>query len=81
MQAVKAAAAADRWARLFCDFLSSILQILKSKSVTFMMSNLRQFLQVDSLKYKEQLSFLIQLQLPSGFHVIISGANSNLNLP
>jgi hypothetical protein len=68
--------------RLFSDFSRfSIFQILKSKSVTFPMSKHHQFLQVDSLKHKEQLSFLAQLQIPSGFQVTISGTNSNLNFP
>jgi hypothetical protein len=67
---------------LFSDFSRfSILQTLKSKSVTFPMSKLSHFLLVDSLKHKEQLSFLAQLQIPSGFQVTISGRNSNLNLP
>jgi hypothetical protein len=35
----------------------------------------------DSLKHKEQLSFLTQLKIPSGLQVINSGTNSNLNLP
>jgi hypothetical protein len=68
--------------RLFSDFSRfSIFQIFKSKSVTFPLSKLRQYLQVDRLKHKEQLFFLSQLQIPLGFQVTISGTNSNLNLP
>jgi hypothetical protein len=68
--------------RLFSDFLRfSIFQTLKSKSVTLPMSKLHQFLQVNSLNHKEQLSFLAQLQIPSQFQVTISGTNLNLNLP
>jgi hypothetical protein len=68
--------------RLFFDFSRfSIFQIFKSKSMTFPLSKLRQYLQVDRLKHKEQLFFLSQLQIPLGFQVTISGTNSNLNLP
>jgi hypothetical protein len=49
--------------------------------VTLPMSKLHQFLQVNSLNHKEQLSFLAQLQIPSQFQVTISGTNLNLNLP
>jgi hypothetical protein len=38
-------------------------------------------LQTDSLKHKEQLSFLTQLKIPSGLQVINSGTSSKLNLP
>jgi hypothetical protein len=33
------------------------------------------------LKHKEQLSLLINLQIPSGFQVTNFGTNSNFNLP
>jgi hypothetical protein len=45
------------------------------------MYKIRQILLVDSMKHKEQLYFLAQLQIPLGFQVINSGTNSNLNLP
>jgi hypothetical protein len=35
----------------------------------------------DSWKYKEQLSFLTQLQISKGLLVIIFGINSNFNIP
>jgi hypothetical protein len=43
--------------------------------------NLPNFLHWDSWKHKEQLSFLAQLQIPSGFQVTNFGTNSNLNFP
>jgi hypothetical protein len=49
--------------------------------VTFLLSKIQQTSQGDSLKYMEQLSFLAQLQIPSGFQVTNSGINSNMNLP
>jgi hypothetical protein len=45
------------------------------------MSKINEIMQADSLKHKEQLYFLSQLQIPSGWQVTNFGANSNLNLP
>jgi hypothetical protein len=50
-------------------------QNLKSKMVTFLLSIIHQTLHSDSLKYKEQLCFLSQLQILSGLHVKNSGTN------
>jgi hypothetical protein len=47
----------------------------------FLIFKIIQILQRDSLKHKEQLSFLTQLKLPSGLQVIHSGTNSKLNFP
>jgi hypothetical protein len=54
---------------------------LKFKMKVFPMSKNTQILEIDSLKHKEQLSFLAQLQIPSGLQVTNSRTNSNLNLP
>jgi hypothetical protein len=59
------------------DFQTSNFEIQKCD---FPMSKIHQTSQGDSLKYKEQLYLLGQLQVPSGFHVINSGINLNLNL-
>jgi hypothetical protein len=59
----------------------SIFRSLKFKIVTFPMTKIHQLFHSDSWKYREQLSFLAQLQIPSGFQVTISGTNSNSNLP
>jgi hypothetical protein len=59
----------------------SIFQTLKFKTVTFPMSKIHQILHRHSWKHKEQLPFLAQLQIPSGFQVKIFGTNANLNLP
>jgi hypothetical protein len=68
--------------RLFSDFSRfSIFQTLKSISVTFPMSKIHQILYRDRWKDKEELSFLAQLQIPSGFEGTIYGTNSNLNIP
>jgi hypothetical protein len=45
------------------------------------MSKIHQILHRDGWKYKEQLYFLEQLQIPLGFQVTISKTNLNLNLP
>jgi hypothetical protein len=58
----------------------SIFQTLKLKTMIFPMCKIHQIVYRDSWKDKEQLSFLAQLQIPSGFQVTISGTNSNLNL-
>jgi hypothetical protein len=49
--------------------------------VTVLLSIIRQTLDRDSMKDREQLSFLSQLQIPSGLQVKNSGTNSILNLP
>jgi hypothetical protein len=54
---------------------------LKFKTKVFPMSKICQTWQVDSLKYREQLSILAQQKIPSGLQVTNSGTNSNLNLP
>jgi hypothetical protein len=48
--------------------------------VSFPMFKIRQTLDRDSLNHKEQLSFLYQLEIPSGLQVENSGTNSKLNL-
>jgi hypothetical protein len=45
------------------------------------MYKIGQILQVDRMKYREQLYFLDQLQNPTQLQVINSGTNSNLTLP
>jgi hypothetical protein len=45
------------------------------------MYKIHQTLHRDSLKHKEQLSFLSPLQIPSEFKVINFGTNSKLNIP
>jgi hypothetical protein len=60
---------------IFQDF-----QSFNSKSVTLRLVKIQQILHRDSWKNKEQLFFLVQLQIQSRFHVKISGTNSNLNL-
>jgi hypothetical protein len=45
------------------------------------MSKIHLLLEVGSLKHKEQLYVLAQLQNLNGLQVINSGTNSNLNLP
>jgi hypothetical protein len=68
-------------ARTFSDFSRfSIFQILKSKSVTFLMSKIHQISCRDSWKHREQLFLLAKLKIPSGSEVTISRTNSNLNL-
>jgi hypothetical protein len=62
-------------------FFSKSAQILKFKMMVFPMSKIHLSVQVDSLKHKEVLYFLDQLQNPKGLKVINSGTNSNLNLP
>jgi hypothetical protein len=47
----------------------SLTQNLKFETVTFPMSKILKTFHRDSLRYKEQLSFLSQLQIPSGLHV------------
>jgi hypothetical protein len=71
-----------RWVRLtggpspISDFLKIFKQPnLKSKMVTFPLSNIHKNLNIDILKHKEQLSFLSQLQIPSGFQVKTPGTN------
>jgi hypothetical protein len=44
-------------------------------------SKITEILQVNLLKYKEQLYFLDQVQIPSRLHVTNSGTISSLNLP
>jgi hypothetical protein len=55
--------------------------ILIFELVTFLLSKFLQMFHRDSWNHKEQLSFLAQLQIPKGLHVIIFGINSNLNFP
>jgi hypothetical protein len=45
------------------------------------MSKIFQILHRDSLTYREQLSFLYQLQISSGLQVKNSGTKEILNLP
>jgi hypothetical protein len=59
----------------------SITQTLKFQTVTFPMFKIHQNLHRDSLKYKEQFSFLSQLRISPEFKVINSRTNSKLNLP
>jgi hypothetical protein len=49
--------------------------------VTFAMFKIHQIMQGDRLKDKEQLSFLAQLQNPTGLQVTNSRTNSNLKIP
>jgi hypothetical protein len=58
--------AAGKRACHFSDFFSrfSISQTLKFKTVTFLMSKVHHILHWYSIKHKEQLSFLLQLQNP-----------------
>jgi hypothetical protein len=74
---------ADRRALAYFRFFSrfSNNQILKSKMVAFLLSNVHQNLNRDILKHNEQLSFLSQLRIPSEFKVINSRTNSKLNFP
>jgi hypothetical protein len=77
-----AASATDKWAPApfhnFNDFQSSKLWNLKRWPFSCLKFKI---LWGDCLKDKEQLHFLSQLQIPSGFQVINFGTNSNLNLP
>jgi hypothetical protein len=82
LRAVKRCLSLTSGPRLHFEFPRfSIFQTLKSKMVTFPLLKIQQILHRDIWKHKEQLSFLAQLQIPSGFHVTYSGTNSNLNLP
>jgi hypothetical protein len=54
---------------------------LKFNMTILPMSKSTQIFEVYSMKQKEQLYLLDQLQIPSGLYVINSGTNSNLNLP
>jgi hypothetical protein len=65
-----------RWVRMtgrpsplfkFLRFL--IFQTLKSKMVSLLLSKIHQTLHRDSLKHKEQIYFLSQLQIPSGLQI------------
>jgi hypothetical protein len=74
---------ADKWGpasiQFSRDFQTS--EFLKFKTVTFPMSKIHHIFQEESLKHKEQLSFLAPLQIPSVLQVINSGINSILNIP
>jgi hypothetical protein len=62
-------------------FYFQFLQTLKFKTMAFPISKIYQTLQGDSFEYKEQLSFLAQLQNPYEFWIIKYVINSNLNFP
>jgi hypothetical protein len=72
----------DKWVPTFFYLLRfSNGHILIFKLVTFLMSKFHEMFHRDSWKYKEQLSFLAQLEIPKGLQVIIFGINLNLNFP
>jgi hypothetical protein len=62
-------------------FFSKSAQNLKFKTILFLMSKIRQILQVDSLKHMEKFYFLEPLQNPTRLNIINLRTNSNLNLP
>jgi hypothetical protein len=57
------------------ELFSKSARTLKFKMKVFVMSNNTKILQVDSLKHREQVYFLDQLQNPSGFQVTNSRTN------
>jgi hypothetical protein len=79
--AIEAAPETDKWAPvIFLRRFSNTHNLIFEK-VIFLMSKFRQMFHRDSWNYKEQLSFLTQLQIPKGLQGINFGINSNLNLP
>jgi hypothetical protein len=66
----------------FSDFLKIFhLPNFEIQNSDLLNVKIQKLLYRDIWKHKEQLSFLEQLQIPKGLHVINSGINSNLNFP
>jgi hypothetical protein len=68
-------------AHLNFSWILNLLQILKFEIEAIPLSKNCQTLQGDRFEHEEQLSDLAQQQNPSGFSIINSGINSNLNVP